>query len=150
MDRGKVKQAIPLIDRLRTHDYAVRKYRARGDAWYEMGNQRASMEYHGLAAAEERKLAEIENLLEDLLGPRGALPDWLAGDSAAAREAAAALPDPWRDRRGNFDEACFFARYPRWAGVAPEPAEAFAAWRDDPRFLREAPRFRPVNPDWLP
>lgn len=38
----------------------------------------------------------------------------------------------------------------RWARLVPGLAQAYDRWKKDPRLLREAPRFRPVHPEWIP
>ncbi len=61
------------LDALRTHEYLARKYRFKGDAYYEIGNDRFSMEYHNLAAEEERRAKVILIKLEERLGPAGSI-----------------------------------------------------------------------------
>jgi hypothetical protein len=62
-----------LLDSLQTHEYLSRKYRVKGDEWYEMGNNRFSMEYHNLAAEEDRRIRAILIELESKLGPAGSI-----------------------------------------------------------------------------
>ena len=139
------------LDMLRIYEYNSRKYRCKGDEYYEIGNQRFSMEYHNLAAEEERRAKEIRRELNDRLGPPGSLlspgPERMEDMKALAE----ALPNPWTGDGGQeFDKACFAARYPRWARLIPELWSAQEHWKDDPRFLVQAPYFRPIDPSWRP
>jgi hypothetical protein len=126
-----------------------RRYRFRGDAFYEAKREQACMECHAMAAEWEKRADGIAERLSKALGPGGipAEPEESAGEAVAA---AAGMTDPWQDPRGGFDDACFYARHPLWAEFAAEIAEAHRRWKDDPRFLREAPRYRPVNRAWEP
>lgn len=62
-----------LLDALRTHEYLSRKYRFKGDEYYEIGNDRFSMEYHNRAAEEERSAKTMLVELEERLGPAGSI-----------------------------------------------------------------------------
>lgn len=138
------------LDTLCRHEYFGRKYRARGDWAYERGNERSSMEYHAMAAKEEEAARPVREELQRMLGDPGApeLPD--AEALAACRWQAQGLPNPWAAESGDFDDACFHARYPRWAGRVPRFRDAHERWQADPRLWAEAPRFRPICPDWEP
>lgn len=138
------------LEALQLHEYFSRKYRFKGDAWYELKNERFSMEYHHLAAEEERKAEELAARLEDEFGPGGSidLPDQKALETIEGQEQI--LSDPWGDEGGDFEDACFYARYPLWAEFMPKLLRAYERWKADPRFLREAPKFLPVNPSWKP
>ncbi len=150
MNAQEAPYIASLLDSLQTHEYLSRKYRVKGDEWYEIGNDRFSMEYHNLAAEEDRRVRAILIELEDRLGPAGSI---LSPGSERIEDIivkAEALPSPWSEEEGDFDSACFFARYPRWARLIPGLCSAYETWKDDPRFLAEAPKFRPVNPSWKP
>jgi hypothetical protein len=140
-----------LLDSLQTHEYLSRKYRVKGDEWYEMGNNRFSMEYHNLAAEEDRRIRAILIELESKLGPAGSILSPGSEGIEDRRVKAEPLPSPWGEEEDrDFDSACFYARYPRWTRLIPGLCSAYEKWKDDPRFLAEAPNFRPVNPSWKP
>jgi hypothetical protein len=140
-----------LLDSLQTHEYLSRKYRVKGDEWYEMGNNRFSMEYHNLAAEEDRRIRAIRIELESKLGPAGSILSPGSEGIEDRRVKAEPLPSPWGEEEDrDFDSACFYARYPRWTRLIPGLCSAYEKWKDDPRFLAEAPNFRPVNPSWKP
>jgi hypothetical protein len=150
MDDQQVQEIASLLDALRTREYLSRKFRFKGDAWYDIGNNRFSMEYHTLAGEEERRAREVRSRIEETLGAAGSIPAPDPQVLPAIRMKAEALPDPWTGEQNDFDEACFCARYPSWARFIPKLWRAFERWKDDPRFLREAPRFMPVDPSWKP
>jgi hypothetical protein len=140
-----------LLASLQTHEYLSRKYRVKGDEWYEIGNNHFSMEYHNLAAEEDRRIRAILIELEDRLGPAGSILPPGSERIEDIKVKAEALPSPWtEEKEGDFDNACFFARYPRWTRLVPGLCSAYEKWKDDPRFLAEAPKFRPINPSWKP
>ncbi len=150
MNAQEVHEIASLLDLLRSREYMSRKYRFKGNAWYEIGNHRFSMEYHNLAAEEERSAGAIRSRLEETLGTAGSIPAPDPEVMPAMRTNAEALPNPWVDEQSDFDGACFCARYPRWTRFIPELWRAYERWKDDPRLLREAPRFMPVDPSWQP
>ncbi|MGA2403063.1 MAG: hypothetical protein ABSG91_15380 [Syntrophobacteraceae bacterium] len=145
-----VHEIACLLDVLRSREYLSQKYRSKGDAYYDMGNDRISMEHHNLAAEEERRAKTIRAKLEKALGAPGSLPPPDAELMNGIRMTAEAFPNPWSEEDGDFDKACFCARYPRWTQIIPRLWRLYEKWKDDPRFLREAPRFRPTNPAWKP
>ena len=138
-----------LLDALRTREYLSRKYRFKGDEYYEIGNHRFSMEYHNLAAQEEREARAILVRLEASLGPAGSLPLPDSQQMRDRRERADALPSPWLEGE-DFDRACFVGRYPLWTRFIAELWNAYEKWKDDPRFWAEAPKFRPIDNSWRP
>ena len=138
------------LDSLQSHEYLARKYRFKGDAWYDMKNERLSMEYHNLAADEERQAKEIAARLEERLGQGGEINMPGPEEMEMIRRRASALSDPWDDDPACFDDACFYARHPQWGMFVKKLSLTYQQWKDDPRFLQEAPNFRPVNPGWEP
>ena len=151
MTAQEVLDITSRLDSLRTHEYLSRKYRVKGDEWYEIGNKRFSMEYHNLASEEDRKVRAILIELESRLGPAGSILSPGSEGIEDRRVKAEALPSPWSEEEGrDFDSACFYARYPRWTRLVPGLCSAYEKWKDDPRFLAEAPKFSPVNPSWKP
>ncbi len=136
------------VQRLYLFEEAGRKYRAKGDWAYDDGRQRACTEYHLLAGEDETRAAEARAALRARLGEPGALEPVDEARATAAREQSKRLPSPWGETGPEFAPACFYARYPRWCGSVAAFREAFARWSDDPRFQAEAPRYRPINPDW--
>ncbi|MGO9311904.1 MAG: hypothetical protein ACLQBD_24145 [Syntrophobacteraceae bacterium] len=139
-----------LLAVLRSHEYLSRKYRRKGDAYYDIGSDRFSMEYHNLAAEEERRADAIRTKLEKTLGAAGSIRAADPKEMDRIRMQAGALPSPWSEEESDFDDACFCARYPRWTQLIPGLWDAYEKWKDDPRFLQEAPGFRPTNPSWEP
>ncbi|MGA2027256.1 MAG: hypothetical protein ABSH17_09350 [Syntrophobacteraceae bacterium] len=151
MNAQEALHIASLLDSLQTHEYLCRKYRCKGDEWYEIGNNRFSMEYHNLAAEEDRSVRAILIELEGSLGPAGSILSPGSERIEDIRMKAEALPSPWSEEEdADFDSACFFARYPRWTRFVPGLCSAYEKWKDDPRFLAEAPKFRPINPSWKP
>jgi len=146
----EIQEVVSLMDVLRSHEYLSRKYRCKGDAYYEIGNHRISMECHNLAAEEERRAKTVRATLEQKLGAAGSLSVPGAEEISRIKMQAEALPSPWNQVGGDFEDACFCARYPRWTRLIPGLWRAREKWKDDPRLMREAPRFMPVNPSWEP
>lgn len=149
MNAHEALDIASLLDSLQTNEYLSRKHRFKGDEWYEIGNGSLSMEHHNLAAEQDRRARAIRIELEERLGPAGSIlpPDLERMEDI--RVEAEVLPSPWSVGEGSdFESACFFARYPRWSRLIPGLCNAYERWKDDPRFLAEAPRFRPVNPLW--
>ena len=102
-----VHEIACLLDVLRSREYLSQKYRSKGDAYYDMGNDRISMEHHNLAAEEERRAKTIRAKLEKALGAPGSLPPPDAELMNGIRMTAEALPNPWSEEDGDFDKACF-------------------------------------------
>jgi hypothetical protein len=146
LDRDEI---ITLLNDLKSNDYFAFKDRTKADDWYEQGRSDFSNGFHGQGAWKEEKVREIEKRLEALLGPRG---KWLVVDDEpreVLRQRARELPAPEVIAVSSFIGACFYARYPNWASHSPDLVRAYEEWRDDPRFLLQSPRFRPINPDWF-
>ncbi len=150
MSTQEVHEIASLLGVLRSSENLSRKYRCKGDAYYDMGRDRFSMEYHDLAAEEERGAKIIRAKLEETLGAAGSIPAEGPEEMDEIRMRAEALPSPWGEEGGDFDAACFCGRYPRWTRLIPGLWRAYEKWKNDPRFLREAPRFRPADPSWEP
>jgi len=146
----EAEEVIFMLEALRSHEYLSRKYRYKGDAYYDAGNDRFSMEYHNLAAEEEKKARDLRTRIGNILGPAGEISTPGPSEIDLIRRDAEALPNPWISGLDDFDQACFCARYPRWTPFAPRLWCAYEKWKDDPRFWSEAPRFRPANPTWEP
>ena len=75
-------------------------------------------------------------------GAAGSLHSADAEEMDRIRMQAEALPNPWSEEGSDFDDACFCARYPRWTQLIPGLWGAYEKWKDDPRFLQEAPRIQ--------
>jgi hypothetical protein len=150
MSTQEIREISSLLAALKSHEYLSRKYRCKGDVYYDIGSHRFSMEYHNLAAEEEQRAKGIRTKLEEMLGAPGSIRAAGPKEIDKIRMQAKALPDPWSDGESDFDDACFCARYPRWTQLIPVLWGAYEEWKDDPRFLQEAPRFRPINPSWRP
>ena len=99
MNAQDASDIASLLDSLQTHEYLSRKYRVKGDEWYEIGNDRFSMEYHNLAAEEDRRVRAILIELEDRLGPAGSILSPGSERIEDIRVKAEALPGPWSEER---------------------------------------------------
>ena len=150
MSTQETHEIFSLLEVLQAHEYTSRKYRCKGDAYYDIGSHRLSMECHNLGAEEEQRAEAIRTKLEERLGAAGSIRAAGPKEKEKIRVQAKALPDPWSDGESDFDDACFYARFPRWTQLIPGLWGAYEKWKDDPRFLQEAPRFRPTNPSWRP
>jgi bifunctional DNase/RNase len=152
MDAPKDTDIQSWLQDLQWRELQERKYRFKGDVYYE-GNPLSSLaiDCYDAAREEKRKAAEIHEKLRRILGDPGhiACPED-ATMIKGINQRALSLPDPWKDERGGFDDACFYARHPRWSEHVARLRDAYDRWRDDPRFLSEAPDFRPRNPSWEP
>ena len=87
-------------------------------------------------------------ILRSRLGDPGEVPNLDPENLERVKGQSNSMVSPWKDERGGFDLACFYARFPRWAEGVPEFREAYSRWCEDPCFLAQAPLFKPWNPAW--
>lgn len=140
---------MPLVVELFDAEYEVRRYRAKGDAAYEDGRSRSSTEFHGLASQAARKAATAIAQLTVVLGPDGGPGVPVAGVLALAREQAAALAKVGAGEAGSFEDACFYMRHPRWAGLSERFREAQRKWFDSPALVALAPGYQVIWGAWV-
>ena len=145
-----IRLLAQLLGSLQAHEYFARKYRHKGDCFAEMNLTDESRLSHEQGAAEEAAAEKIRAQLRDALGGPGRVQPPEPAKLEAIREVAPKLPCPWQEEPRDFDDACFYARYPRWCSRVPKLREAYERWEHDPRFIAAAPAFAPINPTWEP